>query len=31
VLSFISGYQIVRNYDGSWTCGGNSVNVPVER
>jgi len=31
VLSYLLGYPQVRNYDGSWTEWGNSVNVPVER
>ncbi len=31
VLSYLLGYPNVRNYDGSWTEWGNSVNVPVER
>ncbi|MBA4180880.1 MAG: sulfurtransferase [Anaerolinea sp.] len=31
VLTYLLGYPNVRNYDGSWTEWGNSVNVPVER
>lgn len=31
VLTYLLGYPQVRNYDGSWTEWGNSVNVPVER
>ncbi len=31
VLKYLLGYPTVRNYDGSWTEWGNSVNVPVER
>lgn len=31
VLTYLLGYPDVRNYDGSWTEWGNSVNVPVER
>ena len=31
VLSYLLGYPRVRNYDGSWTEWGNSVNVPIER
>ena len=31
VLTHLLGYPNVRNYDGSWTEWGNSVNVPVER
>jgi thiosulfate/3-mercaptopyruvate sulfurtransferase len=31
VLTYLLGYPTVRNYDGSWTEWGNSVNVPVER
>ena len=30
-LTYLLGYPQVRNYDGSWTEWGNSVNVPVER
>jgi thiosulfate/3-mercaptopyruvate sulfurtransferase len=30
-LKYLLGYPNVRNYDGSWTEWGNSVNVPVER
>ncbi len=31
VLTYLLGYQNVRNYDGSWTEWGNSVGVPIER
>ena len=31
VLTYLLGYPKVRNYDGSWTEWGNSVNVPIER
>jgi thiosulfate/3-mercaptopyruvate sulfurtransferase len=30
VLTYLLGYQKVRNYDGSWTEWGNSVRVPIE-
>ena len=30
-LKYLLGYPSVRNYDGSWTEWGNSVNVPVEK
>src|SRR3954465_1886391 len=31
VLSYLLGYDKVRNYDGSWTEWGNSVRAPIER
>jgi len=31
VLTYLLGYDQVRNYDGSWTEWGNSVGVPIER
>lgn len=31
VLTYLLGFQKVRNYDGSWTEWGNSVGVPIER
>lgn len=31
VLTYLLGYPNVRNYDGSWTEWGNSVNVPIEK
>ncbi len=31
VLSYLLGFNNVRNYDGSWTEWGNLVNVPIER
>jgi thiosulfate/3-mercaptopyruvate sulfurtransferase len=31
VLTYLLGYEQVRNYDGSWTEWGNSVRVPIER
>ncbi len=31
VLTYLLGYENVRNYDGSWTEWGNLVNVPIER
>ena len=31
VLSYLLGFEKVRNYDGSWTEWGNLVNVPIER
>ncbi|MCZ2108346.1 MAG: sulfurtransferase [Dehalococcoidia bacterium] len=30
-LKYLLGFENVRNYDGSWTEWGNSVNVPIER
>jgi thiosulfate/3-mercaptopyruvate sulfurtransferase len=30
-LSYLLGYDKVRNYDGSWTEWGNSVRAPIER
>ena len=31
VLTYLLGYDKVRNYDGSWTEWGNTVRVPIER
>ncbi|MBD3226479.1 MAG: sulfurtransferase [Caldithrix sp.] len=31
VLTYLLGFENVRNYDGSWTEYGNLVNVPIER
>lgn len=31
VLTYLLGFERVRNYDGSWTEWGNSVRVPIER
>jgi thiosulfate/3-mercaptopyruvate sulfurtransferase len=31
VLTYVLGYDKVRNYDGSWTEWGNTVRVPIER
>ena len=31
VLSYLLGYDNVRNYDGSWTEWGNAVRAPIER
>jgi len=31
VLTYLLGYESVRNYDGSWTEWGNAVRMPIER
>ena len=31
VLTYLLGYENVRNYDGSWTDWGNTVGVPIEK
>ncbi|MCD6054977.1 MAG: Rhodanese-related sulfurtransferase, partial [Rubrobacteraceae bacterium] len=31
VLTYLLGYEDVRNYDGSWTEWGNLVRAPIER
>lgn len=31
VLTYLLGFENVRNYDGSWTEWGNSVRAPIER
>jgi thiosulfate/3-mercaptopyruvate sulfurtransferase len=31
VLTYLLGYPLVRNYDGSWTKWGNLVGAPIER
>jgi thiosulfate/3-mercaptopyruvate sulfurtransferase len=31
VLTYLLGYQNVRNYDGSWTEWGNLVGAPIEK
>jgi thiosulfate/3-mercaptopyruvate sulfurtransferase len=31
VLTYLLGYENVRNYDGSWTEWGNAIGVPIER
>ncbi len=31
VLTYLMGYEQVRNYDGSWTEWGSSIGVPIER
>jgi thiosulfate/3-mercaptopyruvate sulfurtransferase len=31
VLTYLLGYETVRNYDGSWTEWGNAVRAPIER
>ena len=30
-LTYLLGYEKVRNYDGSWTEWGNAINLPIER
>jgi thiosulfate/3-mercaptopyruvate sulfurtransferase len=30
-LTYLLGFEMVRNYDGSWTEWGNSVRVPIEK
>ena len=31
VLTYLLGYDRVRNYDGSWTEWGNAVRAPIEK
>jgi thiosulfate/3-mercaptopyruvate sulfurtransferase len=31
VLTYLLGYENVRNYDGSWTEWGNKVRAPIEK
>ena len=31
VLTYLLGYPVVRNYDGSWTEWGNSIGTPIEK
>ena len=31
VLTYLLGYEKVRNYDGSWTEWGNAVRAPIEK
>jgi thiosulfate/3-mercaptopyruvate sulfurtransferase len=31
VLKYLLGYEVVKNYDGSWTEWGNLVGAPIEK